>query len=337
MLQTRLTRRHAVEVPIVQAGMAFVAGPRMAIAVCRAGGIGALGVGLMPPPAFVPAVAAIREAVGKAPFHANLLTPFVTDEVIAAMCDAAPPIVSFHWGHPQRRWIDQLTTAGCSVWEQIGDVEAARRAAGDGIELVIAQGSEAGGHNYGSLPTFALVPEVVDAIGGTLVLAAGGVSDGRGLAAALALGADGVSVGTRMVATAEADAMVEYKQALVQANGIDTVRTHVFGPQWPDFNPMRVLRTPLVDAYHERVAEIPKDTSGEPTCARLPFCGQTLEMHRFDAFVPAEGTTGDPQEMPLLAGEGVGLVREIEPAGDVVRTMARSAQQVLARLQGQGG
>jgi hypothetical protein len=78
---------------------------------------------------------------------------------------------------------------------------------------------------------------------------------------------------------------------------------------------MRVLRTPLVDAYHERVAEIPKDTSGEPTCARLPFCGQTLEMHRFDAFVPAEGTTGDPQEMPLLAGEGVGLVREIEPAG----------------------
>src|SRR3954468_14314197 len=206
MLQTRLTRRYAVDVPIVQAGMAFVAGPRLAIAVCRAGGIGALGVGLMPPPAFVPAVMAIREAVGKAAFHANLLTPFVTDEVIAAMCDAPPPIVSFHWGHPQRRWIDRLTAAGCSVWEKIGGVEAARRAAGDGIELVIAQGSEAGGHNYGSLPTFALVPEVVDAIGATLVLAAGGVSDGRGLAAALALGADGVSVGTRMVATAEADA-----------------------------------------------------------------------------------------------------------------------------------
>lgn len=332
MLQTRLTQRYGVQVPIVQAGMAFVAGPRLAIAVCRAGGIGSLGVGLMPPAAFVPAIASIRAAVGGA-FNANLLTPFVNDEIVGAVCDAAPPIVSFHWGHPQRRWIDRLAAAGCSVWEQVGSVDAARRAVGDGVELVIAQGSEAGGHNYGSLPTFVLVPEVVDAAGGALVLAAGGVSDGRGLAAALALGADGVSVGTRMVATAEADAMSQYKEALVGAAGTDTVRTSVFGPQWPDFNPMRVLRTPLVDEYHDRVAEVPKDTGGLPVVARLPFCGQTLEMHRFDAFVPAEGTTGNPQDMPLLAGEGVGLVRSIEPAADVVQAMVRTAEQVLARLR----
>ncbi|MCW5658892.1 MAG: nitronate monooxygenase [Burkholderiaceae bacterium] len=333
MLQTRLTQRYGVEAPIVQAGMAFVAGPRLAIAVCRAGAIGSLGVGLMPPPAFVPAIASIRAAVGSSAFNANLLTPFVNDEIVGAVCDAAPPIVSFHWGHPQRRWIDRLAAAGCSVWEQVGSVDAARRAVGDGVELVIAQGSEAGGHNYGSLPTFVLVPEVVDAAGGALVLAAGGVSDGRGLAAALALGADGVSVGTRMVATAEADAMSQYKDALVGAAGTDTVRTSVFGPQWPDFNPMRVLRTPLVDEYHDRVAEVPKDTGGLPVVARLPFCGQTLEMHRFDAFVPAEGTTGNPQDMPLLAGEGVGLVRSIEPAADVVQAMVRTAEQVLGRLR----
>lgn len=333
MLQTRLTQRYGVEAPIVQAGMAFVAGPRLAIAVCRAGGIGSLGVGLMPPPAFVPAIASIRAAVGGGAFNANLLTPFVNDEIVGAVCDAAPPIVSFHWGHPQRRWIDRLAAAGCSVWEQVGSVEAAKRAVGDGVELVIAQGSEAGGHNYGSLPTFVLVPEVVDAAGGALVLAAGGVSDGRGLAAALALGADGVAVGTRMVATAEADAMGQYKDALVSAAGTDTVRTSVFGPQWPDFNPMRVLRTPLVDEYHDRVAEVPKDTGGLPVVARLPFCGQTLEMHRFDAFVPAEGTTGNPQDMPLLAGEGVGLVRSIEPAADVVQAMVRTAEQVLVRLR----
>jgi len=107
----------------------------------------------------------------------------------------------------------------------------------------------------------------------------------------------------------------------------------VFGPQWPDFNPMRVLRTPLVDEYHDRVAEVPKDTAGLPVVARLPFCGQTMEMHRFDAFVPAEGTTGNPQDMPLLAGEGVGLVRSIEPAADVVRAMVRTAEDVLARLR----
>ena len=134
-----------------------------------------------------------------------------------------------------------MRDAGVSIWEQIGTVEAARTALGDGIEVIIAQGWEAGGHNYGGLPTLALVPTVVDAVAPSLVLGAGGIADGRGAAAALALGADGVWVGSRMVATRESAVHPEHKRRIVAASGEQTVHSSIFGPEWPHFNPMRVV------------------------------------------------------------------------------------------------
>jgi NAD(P)H-dependent flavin oxidoreductase YrpB (nitropropane dioxygenase family) len=331
MFSNRFTRRYDIELPIAQAGMGFVAGPALAVAVCNAGGFGSLGLGLLPPAAFGAAVAEIRAGTTR-PFNVNFLVPFTTDEGIAIIRELAPATVSFHWGHPKRAWIDGLKAAGIGVWEQVGSVDAAKRAVDDGVELVIAQGSEAGGHNYGSMSTLALTPAVVDAVSGALVLAAGGIADGRGLAAALALGADGAWVGTRMVATLEADAMAAYKEALVAASGTDTVLSSVFGPQWPDFNPMRVIRNQLVNDYQARRDEIPATTADLPVIARLPFGGQVLDMHRFDAFVPAAGTTGDLQQMPLLAGEAVGLIRSIEPAAQVLARMMEEARAVLSRL-----
>ena len=129
------------------------------------------------------------------------------------------PVVSFHWGHPSRDFLKRLHDAGIKVWEQVGSVDAAREAVDSGIDLIIAQGSEAGGHNYGSLPTFVLVPSIIEAVAPTPVLAAGGITNGRQLAAALALGADGVSIGTRFIASEEAFAHPEYKQRLVEAAG----------------------------------------------------------------------------------------------------------------------
>jgi NAD(P)H-dependent flavin oxidoreductase YrpB (nitropropane dioxygenase family) len=113
-------------------------------------------------------------------------------------------VVSFHWGHPPQEYVARLHDAGIKVWEQVGSVDAAKESVDSGIDLIIAQGSEAGGHNYGSLPTFVLVPSILEAIAPTSVLAAGGVATGRQLAAALVLGADGVSIGTRFVASQEA-------------------------------------------------------------------------------------------------------------------------------------
>jgi enoyl-[acyl-carrier protein] reductase II len=334
-LTTRFTQEYGLRTPIAQAGMAFVGStPELAIAVCRAGGLGSLGVGLMPGPVLTDAIKAIVAGTAGA-FNVNFITIFTDQSHIDAVCSAGVPVASFHWGHPSRAWIDQLHSAGTRVFEQVGSVDDARRAVDDGIDVVVAQGLEAGGHNFATLPTFALVPLVVDAAAPALVLASGGIADGRGLAAALMLGADGAWVGTRLVATTESAAHDGYKAHLVAASGTDTVRTGMFGPDMPQFNPMRVLRNRVVREWSDRIGEIPTDTSAEPVIGRMNLMGQLVDMHRFSNLVPMRDyTTGDLEEMALLAGEGVGLVGAVEPAQDVINQMTAEAQILLRRYSG---
>ena len=331
-LQTRLTSAYGVEHPFVGAGMAFVGTlPDLAIAVCRAGGIGSLGIGPLPGDAARALIQAVRAGTDR-PLNVNLITPLATDEHIRVCVEEGVPIVSFHWGHPPRAWIDRLHAAGAKVWEQVGSVEAARAAVEDGVDAVIAQGSEAGGHNRALLPTMVLVPAIVDAVAPAMVLAAGGIGDGRQLAAALALGADGVWVGTRLVASEEAFAHPEYKRRLVEAEGAQTRVTPIFGPETPAFNPMRVLENRVVREYAGREDEVPTDTSGQPVVGTTAFMGQVVTLRRFTNWVPMPTTTGDLDEMPLLAGQGVGQVHDVRPAADIVRQMVAEAAAVLFRL-----
>jgi enoyl-[acyl-carrier protein] reductase II len=212
----------------------------------------------------------------------------------------------------------------------------AKAAVDDGVDVVVAQGLEAGGHNYATLPTFALVPLVVDAVEPALVLASGGIADGRGLAAALMLGADGAWIGTRLVATVESEAHDGYKSRVVAAEATETLRTTLFGPDTPQFNPMRVLRNRVVREWQDRVADIPADTSGLPVVGHADLGGQHLELHRFSNLVPVRGlTTGDLEEMPLLAGQGVGLIDSVEPAATVIETMTAQARATLDRYRDQ--
>jgi NAD(P)H-dependent flavin oxidoreductase YrpB (nitropropane dioxygenase family) len=264
LLRTRLTDAYEVSHPIAQAGMAFASmTPALPIAACHGGAIGAFGCGKLPSFVVKSFIEAIASGVGAAPFNINFITIFTEDSHIDVCAEMKVPIVSFHWGHPSKKWIDQLHAAGCKVWEQVGSVEAARIAVGDGVDVVVAQGDEAGGHNYGSLGTFAIVPAVVDAVGAdALVLASGGIADGRGLAAALSLGADGAWVGTRFVASKEAYSRDDYKAALVAASGADTVKTGIYGPDHAEFNPIRVLRTDLVREWGDRLHEVPTDLEG---------------------------------------------------------------------------
>jgi NAD(P)H-dependent flavin oxidoreductase YrpB (nitropropane dioxygenase family) len=326
-LRTRFTEAFGLRTPIAQAGMAFVGmTPELAVAVSNAGALGSLGVGLMPPPAMVQVIAGIRAGT-PAPFHVNFITALTEQAQIDAVCAAAVPAVSFHWGHPRRAWIDQLHAAGIRVFEQVGDVAAATRAAGDGVDVIVAQGSEAGGHNFGSLPTFALIPLVVDAVAPTLVLAAGGIADGRGLAAALMLGADGAWIGTRLVATDESAAHDGYKSRLVAAAATDTVKTSVFGPETPAFNPMRVLRNRAVD-------EAPTAGDQRPIIGRTVLGGTPIDLPRFSNLVPMRDvTTGDLEEMPLLAGQGVGLVDAVKSAGSVIADLTAGAREALDRYR----
>lgn len=333
-LHTRFTEAYGLTTPIAQAGMAFVGmTPDLAVAVSEAGALGALGVGLMPAPALAELIAAVRARTAK-PFNVNLITPLATVDHVAVACAAGVAVVSFHWGHPPRAWIDHLHAAGVRVFEQVGSTVDARRAADDGVDVIVAQGQEAGGHNYATLPTFALVPLVVDAVAPTPVLASGGVADGRGLAAALMLGADGVWVGTRFVATTESLAHDGYKQRLVAASATATALTGIFGPENPAFNPTRVLRNRVVTEWHDRLAEIGPD---QPVIGHTDLGGTRVEMRRFSNLVPMRGaTTGDLEEMALLAGQGVGLVTAIEPAAAVVESMTGDARTLLGRFVGSG-
>src|SRR4051812_13602417 len=328
-LRTRFTEAYGLSTPIAQAGMAFVGMTAdLAVAVSNAGALGSLGVGLLAAPAMTQVIAAIRAGTS-GPFNVNFITIFADQQRIDAVCAAAVPVVSFHWGHPPRAWIDQLHAAGVRVFEQVGSVVAAKRAVDDGVDVIVAQGLEAGGHNYATLPTFALVPLVVDAVAPALVLAAGGIADGRGLAAALMLGADGAWIGTRLVATDESGAHDGYKSRLVAADAPDTVRTSLFGPETPEFNPMRVLRNRAID-------EPP--TEERPVIGRTRLGDEVIELRRYTNMVPMRGlTTGDLDEMPLLAGQGVGLVDAVKGAESVIADMTAQAIDSLSRYPAGAG
>ena len=226
----------------------------------------------------------------------------------------------------------RLKDSGADIWVQVGTVEDGERAVEQGADLIVAQGWEAGGHNYGGMGSMALIPAMVDAVGDrAMVLASGGIADGRGVAASLALGADGVWVGTRLVASNEAWVHPEHHRRLVAARGSDTTRSGVFGPEMPDFNPVRLQRVRPVEEYEGRLADVPTERSGEAVIGHTTFLGQPHEKRRFDVILPTPDTTGDFDEMMWLMGQGVGLVRDIRPAAQIVEEMMADAGRIMGR------
>ena len=338
-IATRFTQRYAVRHPFACAGMAFAGmTPDLTIAVCKAGGIGALAVGFTPPELLREYIRAVRAATEK-PFNVNFITCFDNDAQVRVCAEERVPIVSWHWGHPSAAHLALLREAGVAYWEQVGSAEDALRAVDAGAELVVAQGYEAGGHNYQGLPdglglpTFVLLPTIVDAVAGrAMVLGAGGISDGRGVAAALALGADAVWVGTRMVATLEAAVHDEHKRRIVAAKGEDTVFSSIFGPEMPFFNPMRLQKNSVVAQWNHRLDEIPSERSGLPVVGQTVLYGQSMPMNKFNVILPTPETQADWEEMPWLMGQGAGLVHDIRPAAEVVGSMMQEAVAICDRL-----
>jgi len=163
----------------------------------------------------------------------------------------------------------------------------------------------------------------------SLVLGAGGVADGRTAAAVLAAGADGVVLGTRLVASSESVANEEYKRRLIEADGEDTVITHVYGPEFPTFNPLRVLNNQTISSWENRIDAIPKDRSGLESIGRTRFAGKDVDVKPFDSIIPLKETTGDFDQMPMLAGQGVGLVTEVEPVQNILEKIMNEAAQIV--------
>jgi nitronate monooxygenase len=216
MLRTRLCELVNIEVPIVGAPMGpEIAGLELAAAVSNAGGLGMVSFGGYPPPALRERIRKLR-TMTSAPFGVNVLLqgphlPFSEADFVFACIEERVPVLSFFWGDPTP-YVEPAHRAGILVCVQLGSVDAARRAQQAGVDFIIAQGVEAGGHIAGTVSTMVLTPLVVEAVSQIPVVAAGGIADGRGLAAALALGAEGVSLGTRLLASPECNAHELYKQ-----------------------------------------------------------------------------------------------------------------------------
>jgi len=332
MWDSAFTREYGIELPFVSAGMGFLAVPDLAVAVCEAGGLGLIGAAPAPPPVLSEMIRAVRAATAK-PFGVDFVVeqtafgPSTTEAHIDLCVEAAVPVVVFFWNPPPEEWIQRLHGVGTRVWMTVGSVRQAREAVDSGVDALIAQSGEAGGHNKSKLGLATLVPAVVDAAAGVPVVAAGGIADGRGVAAALALGADAVCVGTRLVASREAFAHAEYKERVVAASVDDVVVTSIFGPEWPD-QPMKVVRNRVVDEFAERSGRTPANPEGA-TIGRTSMFGQEYPMPRFSAVLPTPATSGDFDEMCIAAGESAGLVREVAPAGEIVRGMMEEAAAVI--------
>jgi nitronate monooxygenase len=298
MLHTRVCDLLGIEHPIICAPMGFVTGPELAAAVSEAGGFGILQAGLRSPARLREALGRIRELTTK-PFGVNFIQRFPHEEGVEVCLERGVTAVSFFWGDPGP-FVERAHAAGVKVIDQVGSVEAARHDADAGVDLIIAQGVEAGGHLAGTISILALIPRVVDAVAPVPVAAAGGIADARGVAAVLALGAGAAVLGTRFLASHESTAHPEYKRQVVAADENQTIYTTVFGRDWPDA-PHRVLRTPAA-----------------------------LSEGPLDSLPPSAGISGGIDLMPLYAGQGVGLIQDIRPAGDIVRELAEGAERVVS-------
>jgi nitronate monooxygenase/enoyl-[acyl-carrier protein] reductase II len=316
MLHTRFCDLFDLEVPILQAAAWPATTPQLVAAVSETGALGTLSALFTPADELEERIGEVRRLTGR-PFVVNHLVPVLDEDAFAATLAARPAAVSLALGDPGDL-VARAHEAGSLVIHQIHTVAQAREAVGRGVDVVIAQGSEAGGQGMlAGVSVMALVPQVADAVAPVPVLAAGAVADGRALAAALVLGAAGANVGTRFLASEEAGIDVAWKGAIVEAESEDAVR---FEP-WADIMPPdpqsydvvpRVIRTPFVDEWRGRRDEVP---------ARA-------DELRAQIFAALE--TGRPHEITPFAGQSAGLVHDVRPAADIVRTMAAGAEEALA-------
>jgi NAD(P)H-dependent flavin oxidoreductase YrpB (nitropropane dioxygenase family) len=304
-----------IEHPIALGGMGSIYAPDLVSAVSNAGGLGAMGCHGLSAQQIQTGVAAIRAKTHK-PFALNFLLFNFREECFAAALELQPTVIALAWPRPEQElkpFIDRAHAAGAKVTFMAGGVPEAVRAAKAGADIIIAQGTEGGGHVswQASLP---LIPMVVDAVAPVPVLAAGGIADGRGLVAALALGADGALLGTRFLASVESPLHPNFKQAIVDADGHDTLLSEIpdlaAGLVWPGAM-SRSKRNRFIERWAGREWALRQN--------------QTAAL----ADVQAARKAGDIDNAPLSMGQDCGLIHDIPAAAEIVARIAREAELIL--------
>lgn len=309
MIHTPLCDLLGIDHPILQGGMAWVSTPDLVVAVSEAGGLGIIAAGNAPPDLVERYVKQVKSRTAR-PYGLNFpMFSQYLDEIVAICIREKVPIVTTGAGNPSA-YIAPLKDAGTRVIPVIASVALAKRLERAGADALIAEGSESGGH-IGDVNTFPLVPQVVDAVK-IPVVAAGGIADGRGLAAALALGAAGIQMGTRFICTTECSVHPNYKDMIVKAGDRSTITTgHSLG------HPVRALRNPMTRKFEELEK-------------------QSLTQEQLIEFgtgkLKSAAVDGNVMEGSFMAGQSCGLVNDIVSCAEVIQRTVAEAEQVLLRL-----
>src|SRR3984957_4716209 len=317
-MKTRLTDILGVEHPVMLAGMGGVSYAPLVTAVSEAGGFGCLGASTMSAGQMVAQMTMVREATEK-PFGVDLLTAMPGDLVgqVEQIIEGGASVFVAGLGVPAEV-VDLCHRHHVLVINMCGKVDHARRALDAGCDVVVAQGTEAGGHT-GLVATMPLVPQIVDAVGADIpVVAAGGIFDGRGLAAALALGADGVWIGTRFIATPEARALPGFRERIIEAHEDDTVITRAYSGKT-----MRVIKNDTTERYER-----------DPTLVKKFPEQLAVSIGEGTFHLGGDESTLDvaPRREAYPAGQAVGAIDEIVPAGELVAQIVEQAESILMRL-----
>ncbi len=309
MIKTELCDLLGIEYPIFQGGMAWAGTGKLAGAVSEAGGLGIIGAGNMPPDALREEIKKVREITDK-PFGVNimLLSPFA-QQVKDVVIEEKVPVVTTGAGNPGP-FMRELKRYGIKVIPVVASVALAKRLEREGADALVAEGLESGGH-IGTITTMALIPQIVDAVS-IPVVAAGGIADGRGMVAALALGAKGIQMGTRFVASSEAEVHERYKNAIVKATDRSTVETGR-----STGHPVRVIKNKLAREFIKLEAQ-----GASP---------EELEKLGTGALRRAV-VEGDVDMGSVMAGQISGLIKDIKPVRTIIEDIVKEAEELILSL-----
>ncbi|MBR0733173.1 nitronate monooxygenase [Bradyrhizobium japonicum] len=325
--ETILTKSLGLKAPIIAAPLGRGSSADFLASVSRAGGFGFVALMHMPEDTVASELSAISRATNGS-FGVNLT--LIVDQRKRLEAALAAGVRHFSmWHGDVAEYIPAIKKAGGQVFWTIGSVEDARRARQLGVDWIVAQGREAGGHLVGSAPIMSLLPAIVDAADGLPVIAAGGIADGRGLLAALSLGACGIWMGTRFVASQESANHPGYKEKVVGATAADLVETKLFDSGWQD-SPHRVIRNSTYENWIK---------SGRPANGRRPGEADVISrfpngkpLLRYDVAAPWATMEGEWEAGPLYAGASTQLVHQILPVDDILAGIVDEAERELARV-----
>ncbi|XP_065870449.1 uncharacterized protein [Euphorbia lathyris] len=304
-----------------------ISGPQLVAAVANAGGLGFLRAPDGESSEYLRELIKRTRTLTDKPFGVGLVLAFPHEENLKTILDEKVAVLQVYWGECTEELVHRAHQAGVKVVPQVGSFEDAKKAISVGVDAIIVQGREAGGHVIGQEGLISLLPRVVDLVGDRdiPVIAAGGIVDARGYVAALALGAQGVCLGTRFLATEESYAHPTYKRKLIELS--KTEYTNVFGrARWPNA-PQRVLLTPFFNDW--KCLPPHENEVNQPVIGRSMINGEEKEIRKFAGTVPNVTTTGDIESMAMYAGQGVGIIDEILPAKEVVKRLVEGAQELI--------